>query len=169
MHWLEKINRLYELYLRSNRTGFIEWGNSSLYCDFFNTKGAPPFFLDRLQSGFPILDKELLEFVKLYNGPAIEDFRFLGSDELGQRAIFTYLKYLPHKQEVPFAIDSTGDIYYLSSEKKVLFISPKLDERPTFICHSFGEFMEEYVLGKKYKTLYDEDEFYDFLKAQGWA
>ena len=75
-------------------------------------------------------------------------------------------------ENIPIAHDSAGDIFYLDSEKKVYWIMiDNLGDNlcAEFIAENFLDFVDNVCLGTKYLGLYSNNEWYQFLKSQGWA
>jgi hypothetical protein len=136
-------------------------------------------FLKILKLRFPKLPESYLNFLKAYGDLEIAWFKFYGEGGKYSVSLFEMLNLweeydIYHFEKNGFCLigcDPGGDLYCLNEQGEVImFDSVNVEEPPKFITDSFDTFMNEHVLGKNYPEFAREDnEFYQFLKEQGWA
>lgn len=141
--------------------------------------GTPKEFIKNLKLLFPSLSDNYLTFLNLYNGLGLDWITLYGSQESKLPSLLETIDIWKEAHELdliklgccPIGEDAGADLYCLNEKGEVvMFDSESYEEpQPQFIANSFDEFINECVLGKRYLEFMEEDDFYHFLKAQGWA
>lgn len=169
MNWLDKVRLLkdkFDLY------GLIDL---SLDVDFFKNCWQPGE-LEELVKKYPYLSKEYVEFIKEFDGCGIAWVTFYGSQNSPIISIREEIDYWQDKLKgnyFPFGKDADGSIYTFNKKGEVIYFD-EYDyelEKPEKIASSFIKFVDDYLLGKRFKEFnnIEKSKFYDFLVAQGWA
>lgn len=142
------------------------------FCDY-NWKSGE---IEKLQEDWPTLSETYVEFIECFDSPGISWFVFYGSSASEIISIEEELEYweeLSKGNYFPFGKDPAGSIFTFNKNGNVIYfdIDDYEWENPTLIADSFDEFLGECLLGNRYGEFDStvDNDFYDFIKSQGWA
>ncbi|WP_339912249.1 SMI1/KNR4 family protein [Symmachiella dynata] len=195
MGWREKFDVLREKVKADEKF----WG----YCDLHNP--ASVTFIQAVQEKYPFVSEEYLDFLRNTDGCTLNIWFFMGSgaphfipewvfDPSGCRcpALFgeaqALSESLPKWRNVaelglylPIGRDGCAETYFLMLEDgQILEIDceTKKTSWDRIIANSFGELLDNVIIGEKYYTLgcddpgdwspYNENDWTRFLNEQGW-
>ncbi len=129
--------------------------------------------INELLSLYPNLPQVYINFIKHYNCLGISWAVFFGSTKsrLPLSEELEYWKNNRRDHYFPAAKDADGSVFALNKDNAiVLFDKYDLDwEKPQYIARSLELFINDCLLGSRYKEFLKECEFLNFLKLQGWA
>ena len=137
----------------------------------------------RLTQAFPHLPSTYKEFMQEFNGPYMEWIRFCGLHNKTGNELFSNLEIYDtyifdgkaiKKHICLLAVDVCNDPYFLLGSGEV--IKYEYCDPPQKLSKSFEEFMDKWVMGSEYATLYpyvkekaEQNDHWDMLKSLGWA
>jgi len=167
MNFIDKLQVLKEF----DDTYFSEKG---IYFINIPHSGCPGSYIESLKKAYPQIANDYVTFLSSFDGLELNDIRFLGSnlspygDIMGTASWFT--EELPGS--IPIAHDSAGDIFYIHRDGKIYWIMIDNLGEETYaelIAENFVDFINEVCLGERYVERYGRNEWYQFIKSQGWA
>ncbi len=175
MNALAKISFLREEDRKERETDF----ESPYLLDIrYRKKQWQPGELDALKRVYPWLPEFYFKFIEEFDGLGLAWVVFYGSENTDGIPLKKELEYWgPYMKDQYFPIgkDADGSIYVLNRQGQVCWFVREdfeWEEDPKFIANSLDAFIDECLLGKRYREFnsYDsERSFYRFLVSQGWA
>ena len=101
----------------------------------------------------------------------IDDFRFMGDRKCMYGSIIESSSLLSHNKYIAVAKDSQGNIFYIKEKGHIFLweIKNSSIEESVFIAKSFNYFLNDFCLGKDYCKKYGKNDWFDFIKSQGWG
>lgn len=171
MNWLEKIDFMIEA--EKNRKYAGKYVVDVTFLDIAWEEGELEMILDSYQ----FLPVQYVEFIKKYNTIGIAWVVFYGSRKKESLSLASQIKFLTAeglpKEYFPFGKGPGGEVYTFNKNHQVIeFASDDYNfEHPKIIANSLESFVDECLLGKRYTEFnsIENDRFYQFLQAQGWA
>ena len=136
-----------------------------------------PGEIENLTKDYAWLPQFYLDFIKEYDSISIAWTVFYGSVANNVLTLKEEVEYWGdhlNKGYFPMSSDPSGGIYVLNQAGNVMFFQRDdfdWEEEPEFMANDLEEFLCECIMGKRYSEFksVDDDDFYLFLKDQGWA
>lgn len=169
MNWIEKV-----LYLRDKKEKEGYGGEYFIYISYEDPKWQQNE-LEQLIEPYPWLPESYINFIKKFDNLGLAFCTFYGSKGVGGITIAEEIKYFkPILKEdfFPFGKDAYGSLLTIGKDGGVYYF----DRYRNFTqikkyAHSFEEFVEECLMGKRYHEFDDieDNTYYDLLKSRGWV
>jgi hypothetical protein len=171
MNWIEKIN--YLIQCEKNNTE----DDIYTYDIFFRGNFWTNDEINALIKNYKWLPSSYLNFIRQYDGICISFVDFYASKGRNFSKLESYLndcEVFLKGNYFPFAKDADGSQFIFDKEGKVYWWDSydyDFEQEPKFIANSLEEFVDDCLLGKRYKefNFIENNRFYNFLKSMGWT